>query len=191
MVHNDKIFIINDLNPQVYDPRENTWAKWPRPVKSVGEWPCLISWKDLIIILGGRNNNKFVQIFNSTMNTWSVLDAELSPFDLDTSACTLLPTNKILVVSSMDNALYDIETNSWDHEELEDLIYSRSGGFFINLNGRIFLFRGSVNVQEYIYNYKKWKELKVNPINERSFSSAIALPAELFADLLDGCEGVI
>jgi len=190
VVHNDKIFIINDLNPQVYDPRENTWAKWPRPVKSVGEWPCLISWTDIILVFGGDKNKKGLQSFNSTANVWSVLNAELLPFELDPAACILLPTNQVLVISFRNAALYNIQSNSW--ERLKDLKSTRYGSTFVNLNGRIFMYGGLDDVtEEYLYNSKKWKQVKADPIGTHMFSSALALPAEEFGDLIDGCEGVI
>jgi len=61
-----------------------------------------------------------------------------------TTACTLLPTNHVLVAGSFQNpysaALYDIKNNSW--EKLEDLKYNREGATLVNLSRRIFIIGG-------------------------------------------------
>jgi len=112
VVHNDKIYIINDANPQVYDPKFNAWSKCPTPgvnfinilhvcflyesalhsifgakilfekgmhkmlmkltpAKPTSELSCMISWKDSILLFSVFR----VLSFNTTLNTWSVLNA--------------------------------------------------------------------------------------------------------------------
>jgi len=198
VVHNGKIFIIDDSNPEVYDLRNNSWSTWTKPAQVTGKGPCLISWKDSILAIGGQENTLGVQSFNSTLNAWSVLDEGSSPFQLYVPSCTLLPTEKVLVVGSLTNkysvALYDINTNSWEH--LQDTKYNRLGAAFFNLNGRIFLIGGGHPstiidvVEEFHYESNTWTEVEASPINQQMFSSALALPAEIFAHLPGGCEGI-
>ena len=198
VVHNDKIFIIDDSNPEVYDPRNNSWSTWPKPTQLTGYNPCLISWKDSILAFGGKENQQGVQSFNSTLNTWSVLDEGSSPFSLYMSSCIMLPTNKVLVVSSFSSiyavALFDIDTNSW--EVLQDSKYSRFGAVLVHLNERIFIIgRGYPDtstdvVEEFHYDTNSWIEVEPSPINQQIFSSALSLPAEMFADLPGGCGGI-
>jgi len=178
------------FDPIVYDPRENTWIKWREtPKKLVGDFPCLVSWKDLIFAIGGKSNSRGVQIYNSTANHWSVLDAKSSPFELHSHTCTLLPTNEILVVGIPDDsslaALFNIETNSW--EQLENMKYRRHGATFVNLNDRIFLFGGNnfePVVEEYHYGNRSWSVIIDYPIKPPLYASALALPGVNFINVL-------
>ena len=197
VVHNDKIFIIDDSYPEVYDPKNNLWSTWPKPLQRTGSSPCLISWKDSILAIGGYGNPQLVQSFNSTLNTWEVLD-EGTPFDLYEPSCILLPTNKVLFVGSKDYyqgvAVYDIGTNCW--KKLKDTKNNHYGGAFVNLNGKIFLIGGGHTreagflVEEFHYNNNTWTEVEASPINPQIFSNALALPADMFAHLPGGCEGM-
>lgn len=196
IVHNGNIFIIDDSNPEVYNPVNNSWSTWPKPAMSTERGPCLISWKDSILAFGGRENLKGVQIFNSTLNSWSIIDAGLAPFELYWPSCTLLPTSKVLLVGTISNdysaALFDIENSSW--EQLADVKYNRFGAAFVILSGRYFLIGGGYPsttikvVEEFHYESNTWTEVEASPINQQIFSSALALPADLFAHL--GCEGI-
>jgi len=196
VVHNGKIFIIDDYNPEVYDPRTNSWSTWPKPVQPTGYGTCLISWKDSILAIGGSENGWGVQSFNSTLNAWSVWDEGSSPFQLLEHSCTLLPTEKVLVVGSNTNiysvALFDINTNSW--ELLQNTKFNRCGAAFVNLNGKIFLIGGGALfttidvVEEFHYESNSWTEVEASPINQQMFSSALSLPAEIFTHL--ECDGI-
>jgi hypothetical protein len=194
VVHNDKIYIIDDINPAVFDPRNNSWSTWPKPLQ-FSSTSCLVSFKDSILVIGGYVNPQLVQSFNSTLNTWSILK-EGAPFALHDSSCILLPTNKVLVVAVMENnyvsAVYDIGANFWDR--LQDTKNNRYGATFVNLNDRIFLIGGKYQkavgylVEEFHYIYNTWTEVDASPINPQTFSSALALPAHIFAHLPSGCE---
>ncbi len=197
VVHHDKIYIIDDLNPAVYDPRNDSWSTWPKPLQHTGSSTCLISWKDSILAIGGYANPQLVQSFNFTLNTWSVLD-EGTPFDLYAPSCILLPTNKVLFVGSKDDyyatAVYDIATNCW--KKLKDSKNNHFGATFVNLNGRIFLIGGghtrtvSYLVEEFHYNNNTWSTVDARPINTQVFSKGLALPADMFAQIPGGCEGI-
>jgi hypothetical protein len=197
VVHNNKIYIIDDSNPEVYDPQNNSWSTWPTPIKPTGSAPCIIVWRDSIIAFGGSSNPQIVQLFNLTVNAWSALDTELAPFKLLWPTCTLLPTNRVLLLGSYISGfqgavLYDIVNKSW--EQLADVKYNRQGSTFVNLNKRYFLIGGGWPiidvVEEYHYETNTWTEVEAGPINQQKYGSAIALPAGMFANLPGGCEGI-
>ncbi len=169
VVYNDKIFIIDDSTPEVYDPRNNSWSSWPMPLQPTGPGSCLIVWRDSIIAFGGISNSQIVQLFNLTLSAWSVFDEKLSPFNLEYASCTLLPTNQVLLLGSnipgfQGAVLYDIVNNLW--EQLADVKYNRIGATFVNLNDRIFLigegYGGTIIeiVEEFRYESNIWTEVK-------------------------------
>jgi hypothetical protein len=82
VVHNSKMYVYETSNSEVYDPKTNSWSKWIEPKEPIEKAPCFISWKDSILLIGGRENEIDVQIFNSTLNSWSLLGAKPSPFTL-------------------------------------------------------------------------------------------------------------
>jgi len=190
VAHNDKIYIIPLEDHKVYDPKNNSWTKLPAPLEDIRHYPCMISLKDSILVFFKYS----VHSFNTTSNSWSVLNEGTSPFRLLYSKCILLPKNQVLVLSGSDLsiAIFDIQTNSW--EKLEDSNCSR---YFrpsiVNLNGRFFMFgcqddhRGVV---EFHYETKTWTEVEAKTKNQNEFSSALALPAEMFSHLPGGCEGI-
>jgi hypothetical protein len=191
VVHNDKIFFVNDENPPVFDPKNNSWSKWPTPTKPTSELSCMISWKDSILLFSLFR----LFSFNTTLYSWSVLNAGMPPpFQLIATSCILLPKNQVLLVGSAYQsksvAIFDVLTNSW--EKLEDSKYNRYGSALVNLSGRIFTIDGKDEAacEEFDYQTKTWSEVKARTINQHWFSSALALPAEIFAHLPGGCEGI-
>ncbi len=82
VVHNGKLYVYETSNSEVYDPKTNSWSKWIEPKEPIGPGPCLISWKDSILLIGGGENEIGVQSFNSTLNSWTLLGAKPSPFTL-------------------------------------------------------------------------------------------------------------
>jgi len=186
VVHNDKIFIIDDVNPEVFDPKNNHWSQWPKPIKKA-DYSCMISWKDSILVFGGISNEHGVQSFNTTLNSWSVLNAGIPPFQLVQTTCFSLPKNQVLLVGSRNDgkssALFDIHTNSW--ENLEDSEFNRHGSTVVNLNGRIFVINAkNYVVEEYHYETKTWTEVEERITKKPYFSSALALPGVNFTNVL-------
>ena len=107
---NKKMYIIDDTNPEVMT---NSWTRMPRSTIPIGQLPCLVTWKDTILVLGLNGNSGFaVQSFNTTSNMWSVLDKKSAPFKMYQSSCIRLPTDEVLVVANYDqrtpSALYNI-----------------------------------------------------------------------------------
>ena len=81
-VFNNKIFLADDLNPEVFDPILNSWSSWPTPLNKTGYGSSLVEWKDTFILFGGSSNKRGIQVFNHSSNTWQVLDSSSVPMDL-------------------------------------------------------------------------------------------------------------
>ena len=113
-------------------------------------------------------------------------------------SCILLPTNEVLVVGSVvlpckSAALYSIEKNSW--EKFDDVNNNRRGSTMVNLNGRVFIMGGGIYpesqiVEEYLYQTKSWVSLSTKPITSPYYSSALALPSQLFNLRPEECKGI-
>ena len=165
----------------------------------MGMWPCLILLNDTILAIGGFYTNG-IQSFNTSSKLWTVLDQGSAPFDMFAPTCILLPSNEVLVVASYFTlngcALYSIKNNLW--LRLTDVKYYRRGSSLVNLNGRFFLMGGEDKndnavtdiVEEFIYETKSWVSYATKPLTRMGYSSAIALPAQLFAYLPVGCKGI-
>jgi hypothetical protein len=69
VVYQDKVYVMDEASPQVFDPSSRTWSSWPSPPKEFGNVPWMVGWKDCIILLGGTSNLRGVQIFNVTQQT--------------------------------------------------------------------------------------------------------------------------
>jgi len=145
----------------------------------------MISWKDSILVFGGNSNEHGVQSFNTTLNSWSVLNAGISPVPFLKTSCILLPKNHVMVVGfDKTIAIFDIQTNSW--EKLENTKYDRVGSVLVELNGRFFMIGGKevTGSEEFHYDTKTWTEVEAIPINRPYFSSALALPGVNFINIL-------
>ncbi len=146
----EKIFITDDLNPEVFDPASNSWSSWPKPISKTGDGPCLAAWMDTFILLGGFSNRRGVQTFNHSSNTWQVLDSTNVPMDMYLSGCALLPSDEILVVGSeqasyeSSTALYNIKANSW--KELPGTTNAKQGASLVILGSRIFLMMSTLKM---------------------------------------------
>jgi N-acetylneuraminic acid mutarotase len=145
----------------------------------------MISWKDSILVFGGNSNEHGVQSFNTTLNSWSVLNAGISPVCLVKTSCILLPKNHVMVVGGNKSiAIFDIQTNSW--EKLENTKYDRFGSVLVELNGRFFMIGGKkvTGSEEFHYDTKTWTEVEATPIHRPYVSSALALPGVNFINIL-------
>jgi hypothetical protein len=195
-IFNDKIYIKDDSNPEVFDPVSNSWSSWPAPLNKTGEGPCLVAWKDTFILLGGSLNPRGVQNFNHSSSTWQVLDSSTVPMDIYLSGCTLLPNDEILVVGSENSdlssvTLYNIKENSW--EKLSNTPSQRDGTSLVILGTKIFAMDGHFNniIEEFDYNTSSWSPVAAKLITHRGgHQDVIALPAEMFQHLPGGCVGV-
>jgi len=128
----------------------------------------MVSWKDSILTFGGIHHY-IVQKFNTTLNSWSVLNDGTPQFQLVFAKCILLSNNQVLLVGPLydkkSSALFDIQTNSW--ENLADSMHNRFFSSLVNLNGRVFMFGVKENVvEEFHYENKTWTEIEARTINK-------------------------
>ena len=196
-IFDNKIFIADDENPEVFDPVTKTWSSWLAPSKKSGDGPCLVAWKDTFILLGGSSNRRGIQTFNHSSNTWKVLESSSVPMDINLSACILLPSEEVLVVGSEGTpylssaALYNIKANTW--KKLPDTTNRRDGTSLVRLGSRIFAIDGHFKnvVEEFNYNNSTWSPVEAKLITHRGgHPGVIPLPAEMFQHLPGGCDGV-
>ena len=194
VVHNKKLYIIDDTNPEVYDFNNNSWSSWPTPAIKTGGSPSIISWKDSIISFGGYKNKQGVQMFNSTTNDWSILDIDFAPFEMYASGVVTLPNNEVLVTGPYDEtkkaALYNFEKNTC--KLINDTTYRHYSAPIVNLSGRFFLLSDSFAkvVEEFHPQNNTWSSVEPQLITGRYYYSALAVPAENFTHLQGGCEGI-
>ncbi len=193
---NEKIYVTDDSNPEVFDPISNSWSSWLAPLNKTGEGPCLVAWMDSFILLGGSSNKRGIQTFNHSSNNWQILDSTNVPMDIYFSGCALLPSDEILVVGSEYSnqrpaALYNIRSNTW--KKLSDTTTRRDGTSLVILGTRIFAIDGHGGniVEEFNYNTSSWKPVGTNLItHRRGHQGVIPLPADMFQHLPGGCIGV-
>ena len=197
VVYQQKVYIIDDERPQVFDPVSKTWSSWPSPPKKSGNAPSMVGWKDTIILLGGSSNRRGIQIFNVTEQTWTARDSSQVPMDLYwSSSITLLDGNVLVIGSdiasySYSAAIYNPSSNSW--KELEKTATNHRGTRVIQLERRIFAIGGvySLIVEEFHLNGNTWKPVDSKLLIEhKGDHSLLALPARLFSHLPGGCQGV-
>ncbi len=197
VIYQQKVYVIDETSPQVFDPSSKAWSSWPSPPKKSGNAPWMVGWKDCIILLGGLSNLRGVQIFNITEQAWRVMDASHVPMDLWWSSSLTLSNGNVLIVgsekSSSQNltAFYNPKDNSWI--ELGKTTTNHHGTRLVQLGSRIFVLDGLYTdlVEEFEFETSTWKplELKLN-ISRDGRHSLLALPANLFSHLRGGCQGV-
>jgi len=183
-------------NPEVFDPVNKNWSKWPLPLKPSGSYQCSLTWKDTFLLIGGRSNIRGVQSFNHSTQTWTELDASSAPMDVYNSGCEVLPNQNILVLGSgraqfsFSSALYNVEENKWT--SLGGTNYKRDGTSLVKLGNRVFAIGGLGTdvVEEFIPADNSWIPVDAKPIVPRAYHSTISVPAHLFAHMEGGCVGI-
>ena len=195
-VHADKIYLYHDQSPEIFDPIKNVWSNWTKASTSHGTYGCLVPWRDSLILLGGAGSVRAVESYNVATSTWMTIDSSV-PFDIYKSGCVVLPSEEILVVgpaSPPNNkyaAIYNVEDNQWTM--VQDSSFDRDGTALAVLRKRTFAVGGGGDrgIEEFDYASKSWKTVNTPLIVPRRAHSMIAIPAELFAHLPGGCEGVM
>jgi hypothetical protein len=71
-IYNDKIYIKDDSNPEVFDPIINSWSSWPAPLNKTGEGPCLTR-----VFAIDHDAKNVIEEFHYNNNTWSSVEAKL------------------------------------------------------------------------------------------------------------------
>ncbi len=77
--YNNKLYFIDEYNPEVFDPATNTWSTWPVPPIKTGDGPCMVVWKDTFLLFGGYVTRRAVQSYNHTTKAWKVLSIVSAP----------------------------------------------------------------------------------------------------------------
>lgn len=196
--YDNKLFIADDANPEVYDPVTSTWSSWPTTPKLLGEGPCMVTWHDYFLLIGGRDSDNGVQRFSHATQTWNIVESSSAPMIVDFSGCIVLPTDEILVVGAehpdiagIAVALYNVTANSWT--KLEDSQWNHHGVSLVQLGQRVFALgsRDQNVVEEFHYNNNTWTTLDNSLIVHRTgHQDVLSLPADLFQHLPGGCVGV-
>ncbi len=64
-IYDGKFYILNDNDQsEVYDFKTMTWNFWPAIPRNTGVSPCMVNWRDNLIVFGGLNNQDGVQLYN-------------------------------------------------------------------------------------------------------------------------------
>jgi len=196
VVYQEKVYVMDEPSPKVLDPSSKTWSSWPSPPNKSGHAPSMVGWKDCIILLGGKNNLRGVQIFNITKQTWTALDSSQVPMDMSYSSTLTLSNGEVFIVGSdqdayiNSSAFYNPGEDSW--VKLKETIRSRQGARLVLLGSKIFVVGGRYSglVEEFLLKTNAWKPVDAKLIISRNYMSVIALPAKLFSHLQGGCQGV-
>lgn len=197
VIFNDQLFVTDMNGTHVLDLASNTWSKWPSPNKYSGNSPCLVGWRDSIILFGGYIDQRGVQILNITSQTWTALNSTNAPMDVWWSSAVLIDENEILITGSWSTpfsnsaAKYYPLTDSWI--KLDDSEVDHSGTRLVKLGNRVFAVDGIRTdvVEEFDITNNTWTNIGLRTINSyQGMHSVLSLPASLFAHLPNGCIGV-
>ena len=84
VVHGDKVYLAGPLKPEIFDPANNEWTNWKIPNVSHGEWSCLLSQTNDLILLGGIFTSRTLEKFDTNEQTWTTINTS-APFDIQFS----------------------------------------------------------------------------------------------------------
>ena len=196
-VYNNKLYIVDDYNPEIFDPTTNVWSAWTAPPNRSGDGPCLVTVDDTFILIGGYAKRRSVQIYSHATKSWKVMTPDI-PAEMVYPGCILLPNAEdILVVGSEEppflsaSSLYNVKTNTF--KRLADVAFNRAGTKLINFGDRIFAAdgHGGSSVEEFFPSTNTWKRISVDLKEWRGgHFGSIVLPASIFSNIPGGCTGV-
>ena len=195
-IYEEKIFINDVSNPEVFDPATKNWSSWPAPPNPSEVCPCLLAWHDSFILIGGEPNFRAVQTFNHSSNEWKVLDSSSVPMDVFCSGCAVLPNEDVLVVGSENAdvtsaAVFNVRSNTW--KQLPHTSIERGGTSLVPLGSRVFAIDGHGGnvVEEFDYKTQTWISVDAKlMVFRKGHQGVVALPAEMFQHREGGCTGV-
>ena len=190
-VYNNKLYYLNTANQsEVYDPELNVWTQWLPPPVYAGERPCLVTWKDSFILIGGSSNSRGVQLYNITRNQWSTLSI-MPPISRVGYSCAQLPKkpNKFLILGGeaekQHAAIYDASTDYWTTAAKSNLVRHYSS--LSVLGNKVFAIGGLGDarkqidtVEEYLISQDKWETKGVKLVPARHAFASLTIPADLF-----------
>ena len=194
VAYQGRVYLFNDPDlGQLYDPVSNIWSTWPLPLIQTGLSPCMLIWRDSVLLLGGSMNIYGVQMFNFTTQNWTVYPNTNELISMVRSSCLVLEDDVVLIVGtdiSPNNisALYNPITNSWS--SISWPLGNSYGTRLTKLGNRAFSMGNKV-VSEFILSNQTWLQMEIDLINDAGgHQSVLDLSDEIFHFLPNGCEGV-
>jgi N-acetylneuraminic acid mutarotase len=208
VVYDDKLYYFGPKGQsEVYDPLKNVWQSWPSPPVYSGVHACSVVWRDTIILIGGSDHPRGVQMFNLTTNSWKALNT-MPPITRYAHACSKMPNdpNKFMIVGGQTEkrhvAIYDASIDYWS--TAARTTYARFHSNLVVLGKRIFVLGGYADdertaqdsVEEYLIQKDVWETKNIRMNERRDAHSVLSLPASLFdpqnlyTPFEDGCIGV-
>ncbi len=163
VTYNNQLFIVDEYNPEVFDPAINIWSTRPAPSIKTGNGPCMVVWKDSFLFFGGYVTRRGVQIYNLTTKAWKVLSMISVPSEMVYAGCILLPNrDEVLIVGSEDSpfgsaaSVYNIISNTITG--LPNVSMNWVGSKIVQLRDRIFVTdgHGGSTVKEFFPKTKTW-----------------------------------
>ena len=194
--------------PETFDLDTRKWSKGVSIPISPGTNPCIVSYLDTFIVMGGTSNPTGMQQYNITSKTWTNLPS-LSP-GYSYFGCVLLPsspdapgsaplfTSRILMMQNQDSdvmgTIFDIASNKF--LPISPTTYGHRYNRILSLGRRVFVFAGyngaAHNIVEEYHQYNNsWTVAPFSLLYSRYHPGAVAVPAHWFKNITGGCLGVI
>ena len=196
-VHQGKIYLPDDTQPEVFDPITRIWSTWSAPLSSVYS-SCFVSWKNIILGFGGLNNKLAVFQFDPSTNTWTTLSPSSPPMGLVHSSCVVLPNMNVLLAGTSSEpenynrlAVYNVTTNTWPLTTYATVnLYHSSILIMGNRYFAIPHYEYSTVIEYNYYNNTASSMNTLINLSRPSYVGAISVPASWFNHLPNGCIGV-
>ena len=207
-IYKNQIYFPDYSYPETYNLDTNSWSSGIYIPNSPGSNPCIVSYLDTFIAIGGTSYPTGMQQYNFTSKTWTNLPS-LSP-GYSYFGCTLLPapsdapisaplfTNRILMMQSQASdvlgTMFDISSSQF--LPISPTTYGHRHNQILSLGRRVFVFagfNGAPNnlVEEYHQHNNSWTVVPSGLLNGRFHTGAVAVPAHWFKNIPGGCQGVI
>jgi hypothetical protein len=195
VVHQGKIYLSDDVIPEVFDPITKTWSTWA-PLSSTPDCACFVSWKNVIIRFGGSASLLKVFQYDPSTKIWTTLSSSSPPMELCYSGCSVLPNMNVLLAGSSAGSykmfsVYNVTSNTWPLTTNATI-----NVFFSTL---LLLGKRVVTIPHLSYStITEYNYLSNTATNMGSllnlprpyFAGAISVPAGWFANLPNDCIGV-
>ena len=195
-VYQNKLYIAENSNPEIFDPESGSWSKWEQPLNQTGTHACSAIWRDTLLVFGGITSNYSFEQYNFTTESWTNLN--YSPTHFEWPSCLVLPAdqNKLLVTGSwgLVVSIYDLVKNEW--ESARSTATYRVAGDLVALGKRVFFMSGvngppeTETVEEFHLSNKSWTLLEQKMRMGKRHFRAISIPALLFQNEIENCTGV-
>jgi hypothetical protein len=207
VVYQNKLYFIpysrsgyNDPLEKTYDPATNTIKRWPNiPGYMISNKASMVRWRDSFLFF----DTSGVHFYNITAEEWLPTYVSYGYNSIFNPKAALLPNDEVLVVGAycglctLRAYVYNISGKTWS--DAGTPANNPLSAALVQLGSRYFLMGGFSNVtEEYNYKTRNWTVVNTRLAHTYSYmdsynespTSAIAVPAELFAKLPGGCQGI-